>query len=134
VGCPQSARCCHGGRTDRKFSYDGQQRRIRVIERENSVVQSDTKVLWCEDEICEERAADGVTVTRRPFTLGELVAGPARFFGGSSASPDATHTSERRVKVSGDEPGVANRVGKSEAAEQLLERRCLSGRMASDRP
>jgi RHS repeat-associated protein len=64
-----------------EFSYDGEQRRVRVVEKENSVVQSDTKVLWCEMAICEERDADGTTVTRRPFTLSEHVAGVARFFG-----------------------------------------------------
>jgi RHS repeat-associated protein len=37
-------------------------------------------VLWCETAICEERAADGVTVTRRAFGLGEQVNGTARFF------------------------------------------------------
>lgn len=69
------------GLTEVNSSYDGDRRRVRVVEKENSVVQSDTKVIWCEDEICEERAADGVTVTRRPFTMGEHVAGVARFFG-----------------------------------------------------
>jgi hypothetical protein len=54
-----------------EFAYDGQQRRVRIVEKENSVVQSDAKVVWCEAEICEERAADGVTVTRRAFALGE---------------------------------------------------------------
>ena len=63
-----------------EFAYDGLQRRVRLIEKENSVVQSDTKVVWCETEICEERSADGVSVTRRAFALGEQVTGTARFF------------------------------------------------------
>jgi RHS repeat-associated protein len=63
-----------------EFTYDGKQRRVRVIEKENGVTQADTKVVWCESEICEERAADGTTVTRRAFSLGEQVAGAARFF------------------------------------------------------
>ena len=42
--------------------------------------QADTKVLWCDKEICEERAADGATVTRRAFTHGEQVSGASRFF------------------------------------------------------
>jgi RHS repeat-associated protein len=37
-------------------------------------------VIWCETGICEERGADGTTVTRRAFTLGEQAAGVARFF------------------------------------------------------
>ncbi len=63
-----------------EFTYDGQQRRVRIVEKENSVVQSDRKVLWCGKEECEERAADGATVTRRIWWQGEHAAGAARFF------------------------------------------------------
>jgi RHS repeat-associated protein len=63
-----------------EFTYDGQQRRVRVVEKESGVTQSDTRVMWCDKEICEERAADGTTVTRRAFERGEQVAGAARFF------------------------------------------------------
>jgi hypothetical protein len=51
-----------------------------VVEKELGVVQSDTRVLWCQTVICEERAADGVTVTRRAFRLGEELADVAQFF------------------------------------------------------
>ena len=63
-----------------KFAYNGFRRRVRILEKENSVTQSDTNVLWCESDICEERAADGTTVTRRAFVYAEQVAGAARFF------------------------------------------------------
>ena len=63
-----------------EFVYDGLQRRVRQIEKENGVTTADTRVLWCETAICEERAADGVTVTRRAFGLGEQISGQARFF------------------------------------------------------
>jgi RHS repeat-associated protein len=63
-----------------EFTYDGRQRRVRAVEKENGVVQSDTKTLWCNSAICEERAADGTTVTRRVFADGEQVAGASRFF------------------------------------------------------
>jgi RHS repeat-associated protein len=71
-----------------EFTYDGLQRRVRMVEKEYGVTQSDAHVLWCETAICEERAADGTTVTRRAFGLGEpfgsaqgkQVAGAARFF------------------------------------------------------
>lgn len=63
-----------------EFSYDGRQRRVREIQKENGVTQADTILVWCDNEICEERAADGATVTRRSFSLGEQVAGLARFF------------------------------------------------------
>jgi RHS repeat-associated protein len=63
-----------------EFSYDGLQRRIRIVEKENSVVQTDTRVIWCDMQICEERLADGVTVTRQPFSRGERVGGVSQFF------------------------------------------------------
>jgi RHS repeat-associated protein len=63
-----------------EFTYDGEQRRVRVVEKENGVTQSDTKVIWCEAIICEERAADGATVTRRAFGQGEQIAGTPQFF------------------------------------------------------
>jgi RHS repeat-associated protein len=63
-----------------EYTYDGQQRRVRVIEKENGVTQSDTRILWCEMVICEERAADGTTVNRRAFRHGEQVGGVSRFF------------------------------------------------------
>jgi RHS repeat-associated protein len=62
-----------------EFSYDGLRRRIRQIEKQNGVIQSDTHVVWCEWQICEERASDGSTVVRRAFPLGEQVGGVARF-------------------------------------------------------
>jgi RHS repeat-associated protein len=63
-----------------EFTYDGLQRRVRIVEKENGVTQSDAKVVWCEKQICEERAADGVTNTRRPFALGEQVGTATRLF------------------------------------------------------
>jgi YD repeat-containing protein len=63
-----------------EFAYDGKQRRVRVVEKEGGVTQTDTRVVWCEERICEERAADGVTVARRAFALGEQVAGTAKYF------------------------------------------------------
>jgi RHS repeat-associated protein len=63
-----------------EFSYDGLQRRVREVEKEDGVPVSDIKLVWCEDEICEERATDGVTVTRRAFAQGEQVVGVTHFF------------------------------------------------------
>ena len=54
--------------------------KVRIVEKENNVVQSDTRVIWCEMVICEVRAADGATVTRRAFKHGEQLGGAARFF------------------------------------------------------
>jgi RHS repeat-associated protein len=63
-----------------EFVYNGLRRRVRQVEKDNGVTTADTRVLWCETAICEERAADGVTVTRRAFGIGEQVNGQARFF------------------------------------------------------
>jgi len=62
-----------------EFTYDGLQRRIRAIEKENGVAQSDTRVVWCQVEVCEERATDGTTVTRRELNLGEQINGQLRY-------------------------------------------------------
>jgi RHS repeat-associated protein len=62
-----------------EFTYDGLQRRVRTIEKENGIVESDTHSLWCDWQICEERESDGVTVRRRAFWQGEQVAGAVRF-------------------------------------------------------
>ena len=63
-----------------EFSYDGLQRRVRQVEKDNGITTADTRVLWCETAICEERAADGTTVTRRAFGVGEQINGTARYF------------------------------------------------------
>ena len=63
-----------------EFTYDGLLRRVMMVERENGVVQTDTRVVWCEKSICEERNADGTTVLRRPFMRGEQVGGASQFF------------------------------------------------------
>lgn len=68
------------GTSRTEFTYDGLNRRVRWIEKENGVTQSDTDLLWCEWEICEERSSDGTTVLRRAFQHGEQVGGAARFF------------------------------------------------------
>ena len=63
-----------------EFVYNGLQRRVRQVEKENGVTTADKRVLWCQTAICEERAADGVTVTLRAFALGEPINGQARYF------------------------------------------------------
>jgi hypothetical protein len=50
------------------------------IERKNGVGQTDAEALCRETGIAEERAADGVTVPRRVFDVGEQDATQARFF------------------------------------------------------
>ena len=80
-----------------EFTYDGLQRRVREVEKENGVVQSFSNVIWCQTALCEERAADGVTVTRRSFSRGEQVAGVTRFFAGDHLGSVADVTDNASV-------------------------------------
>jgi RHS repeat-associated protein len=54
-----------------EFTYDGQSRRVRIVEKDNGSTTSDVTYLWCGLEICEERDSTGVTPTRRSFSQGE---------------------------------------------------------------
>jgi RHS repeat-associated protein len=63
-----------------EFTYDGRQRRVRIIEKENGVTENDIRVLWCDKQICEERSSDGIAVTKRAFGQGESVMGTPHFF------------------------------------------------------
>lgn len=62
-----------------EFAYDGLQRRVAEVQRVSGVVQSDARIVWCHREICEERASDGITVSRRAAERGEQLSGAARF-------------------------------------------------------
>jgi RHS repeat-associated protein len=78
--------------------YDGNGRRVRVVEKEAGVTQTDRALIWCDGELCEERTAGGSTVTRRFFSSeGEEVAGVVHFFtvdhlGSVTEATDATGT------------------------------------------
>ena len=63
-----------------EFYYDGLQRRVRVVEKESGVTQSTSNVVWCDKQICEDRAADETSVIRRAFALGEQASGTSRYF------------------------------------------------------
>lgn len=63
-----------------EFFYDGLQRRVRVVEKESGTIQAENNIVWCEDEICEERGSDGTTVVRRAFGNGEEIGGANHCF------------------------------------------------------
>jgi RHS repeat-associated protein len=63
-----------------EFTYDGLQRRTKVVEKNNGSTVSETFVKWCGEDICEERGSDGVTVSRRLFARGEWFPNGLRFF------------------------------------------------------
>jgi RHS repeat-associated protein len=63
-----------------EFTYDGEQRRVRVTEKEAGATQSDVAVLWCQEHICEDRSSDGLSVLRRSLTGGEQNGAQMQFF------------------------------------------------------
>jgi RHS repeat-associated protein len=99
-----------------EFTYDGQSRRVRILEKTNGVTQTDKRYLWCGTEICEERDSTGASVNRRFFGQGEQISGTAYFYtrdhlGSVRELTDGSQTVRarydydpygRRTKVSGD--------------------------------
>lgn len=62
-----------------EFSYDGLGRRTHIVEKDNSVITSDKRYVWCGNKICEERDATGAVVQRRFYEQGEQV-GTANYY------------------------------------------------------
>jgi len=50
-----------------------------VVEKQNGVVVSSHRYVWCGPELCEERDATGATVTKRFFGQGEQIPGASYF-------------------------------------------------------
>jgi RHS repeat-associated protein len=61
-----------------EFTYDGEGRRVRIVEKENAVVTEDRRFLWHERSIAEERDAAGV-VLRRHLAAGMQQSGSSYF-------------------------------------------------------
>jgi RHS repeat-associated protein len=53
-----------------EFSYDGQSRRVRIVDKEGQTTTSDRWILWCEASICEARDAAMNQVRQRFFVYG----------------------------------------------------------------
>jgi RHS repeat-associated protein len=66
----------HSGNESTQFSYDGFGRRVGIRELVDGSVVSERRFLWCDDNICEERAPSGA-VSKRFFDQGmQLENGP----------------------------------------------------------
>jgi RHS repeat-associated protein len=63
-----------------EFTYDGWGHRVRIVEKDNSLVTSDRRFLWCGTTICEERDATGGVVTKRFFSQGIQEGGTPFFY------------------------------------------------------
>jgi YD repeat-containing protein len=50
-----------------EFNYDGQQRRVRLVEKVSGVVATDWQFVWCGTALCEERDTSSGTVIKRFF-------------------------------------------------------------------
>jgi RHS repeat-associated protein len=91
-------------------------RRVRQIEISGTTTNSDHRMLWCGQALCEERDSTGATVTKRFFWQGEQIGGTSYFFNrdhlgsireltDSAASVRARYDYDpwgRRTKVVGD--------------------------------
>jgi RHS repeat-associated protein len=62
-----------------EFAYDGQHRRVRIVERDNGSIVIDQYFLWDGDEIVERRAGDGSDVTSRFYRYGWTENGVAHY-------------------------------------------------------
>src|SRR5262249_47862871 len=56
-----------------EFSYDGDDRWVRIVEKDGPTTVSDLRYVWAGTELCEERDATGGTVLRRFFNQGVQV-------------------------------------------------------------
>jgi RHS repeat-associated protein len=62
------------------YSYDGESRRVRIQELENSVQTKDETFVWCGSRICQKRASNGSTVVRNYFKQGFEESGTTDYF------------------------------------------------------
>ena len=61
-----------------EFSYDGLQRRGRIVEKASGVTTNDVGLVWCDSASCEQRGWSSGTSTRRKFSNGEQLATSVR--------------------------------------------------------
>lgn len=60
-----------------EFSYDGLDRRTRIVEKQSGATVANNYFVWCDTDLCEERDATGFTVQKRFFPQGEVDIGGA---------------------------------------------------------
>jgi RHS repeat-associated protein len=99
-----------------EFTYDGLDRRVRIVEKDGGATTSDKRLVWCALNLCEERADTGTTVTKRFFPQGVQDGGVTYFYSrdhlgsvrevtDASGALHARYAYDpwgRRTKVSGD--------------------------------
>jgi len=61
-----------------EFSYDGPDRLVRIVEKAHDSITNDKRMIWCENELCEERDSSGGNVFKQYFEQGmKIVGGPS---------------------------------------------------------
>ena len=68
------------GTTSTEFTYDGLDRRVRIVEKDGSTTTSDKRFVWCDLELCEERDATAGTVAKRFLGQGVQENGTSFFY------------------------------------------------------
>jgi RHS repeat-associated protein len=68
------------GTTTTEFTYDGFDRRVRIVEKYGSTTTSDKRFVWCDLELCEERDASGASVAKRFLNQGVQESGVSFFY------------------------------------------------------
>jgi RHS repeat-associated protein len=107
-----------------EFTYDGEDRRVRVVEKTSGVITQDRRFVFCGPEACEERDGGG-SVVRRFYRQGVQDSGSAFFYatdhlGSVRELTDSTGAIRARydydpygrpTKVSGDKDSVLGYTG-----------------------
>jgi RHS repeat-associated protein len=63
-----------------ELTYDGLDRRVRIVEKDSGSTTNDKRFLWCGLQLCEERDPTGGTVDKRFFEQGVQDGGTAFFY------------------------------------------------------
>lgn len=62
-----------------EFAYDGEGKRVKIVEKDNGLVTSDKRYVWCDWDLCLEKDSSGST-TKRIFDQLEGVTGPSSYY------------------------------------------------------
>jgi len=62
-----------------EFSYDGSERRVKIVEKAGGLAQNERRFVWCGMAICEERNAADVVVNHY-FAMGEQQSGVNEYY------------------------------------------------------
>lgn len=63
-----------------QMAYDGLGRRVGITESHGSTVLSQKTFVWCGEKLCQERTANGSTVTKQFFSQGEQISGTNYYY------------------------------------------------------